>query len=65
MDRWSAGREALLGDADHCASPASGQGTSLALVGAYVMAGELAAARGDHRAGLAAYEREMRCRAAP
>ncbi|MFD7630081.1 hypothetical protein ACFV7Q_29350 [Streptomyces sp. NPDC059851] len=42
------------------ASPASGQGTSLALVGAYVLAGELAAARGDLAAGLAAYEREMR-----
>ncbi|MDL4820965.1 FAD-dependent monooxygenase [Actinomadura opuntiae] len=60
MDRWSDGRVALLGDAAYCASPASGQGTSLALVGAYVLAGELAAARGDHRAAFAAYEREMR-----
>ncbi|GLY87138.1 FAD-dependent monooxygenase [Actinoallomurus iriomotensis] len=60
LDRWSAGRVALLGDAAHCASPASGQGTSLAMVGAYVLAGELAAAGGDHRGGFAAYEREMR-----
>ncbi|WP_329235572.1 FAD-dependent monooxygenase [Actinoallomurus sp. NBC_01490] len=60
MDRWSAGRIVLLGDAAYCASPASGQGTSLALVGAYVLAGELAAAGGDHHAGFAAYEREMR-----
>lgn len=60
LDRWSAGRVALLGDAAYCASPASGQGTSLALVGAYVLAGELAAAGGDHRAGFTAYEREMR-----
>ncbi|MFJ6756596.1 FAD-dependent monooxygenase [Streptomyces sp. NPDC091273] len=60
MDRWSTGRVALLGDAAYCASPASGQGTSLALVGAYVLAGELAAAVGEHTAGLAAYEREMR-----
>ncbi|WP_155355921.1 FAD-dependent monooxygenase [Acrocarpospora macrocephala] len=59
MDSWSRGRVALVGDAAYCASPASGQGTSLALVGAYVLAGELAAA-GDLRAGLAAYEREMR-----
>ncbi|MGV9303781.1 MULTISPECIES: FAD-dependent monooxygenase [unclassified Nonomuraea] len=60
MDRWSTGRVALVGDAAYCASPASGQGTSLALVGAYVLAGELAAAGGDHEAGFAAYEREMR-----
>ncbi|MFJ8016478.1 FAD-dependent monooxygenase [Streptomyces sp. NPDC096339] len=59
MDHWSTGRVALLGDAAYCASPASGQGTSLALVGAYVLAGELAAAQ-DHAAGLASYEREMR-----
>ncbi|WIM94978.1 FAD-dependent monooxygenase [Actinoplanes oblitus] len=60
MDSWSAGPVALLGDAAHCASPASGQGTSLALVGAYLLAGELAAAGGDHRAGFAAYESRMR-----
>ncbi len=59
IDRWSRGRVVLLGDAAHCASPASGQGTSLALVGAYVLATELAAA-GDLGAGLAAYERRMR-----
>ncbi|MBT2441722.1 FAD-dependent monooxygenase [Streptomyces sp. ISL-36] len=60
MDRWSRGRVVLLGDAAHCASPASGQGTGLALSGAYVLAGELAAAHGDHRAAFEAYEREMR-----
>ncbi|NUT96660.1 MAG: NAD-binding protein [Saccharothrix sp.] len=41
MDRWSRGRVVLVGDAAYAASPASGQGTSLALVGAYVLAGEL------------------------
>jgi 2-polyprenyl-6-methoxyphenol hydroxylase-like FAD-dependent oxidoreductase len=60
MDRWSAGPVALIGDAAHCASPASGQGTSLALVGAYVLAGELAAAGGDHTRAFAAYEARMR-----
>ncbi|MFZ3498822.1 FAD-dependent monooxygenase [Streptomyces sp. 5.8] len=60
LDRWSKGRTALVGDSAYCASPASGQGTSLALVGAYVLAGELAAAGGDHAIGFAAYEREMR-----
>ncbi|MFJ7214729.1 FAD-dependent monooxygenase [Amycolatopsis sp. NPDC098790] len=59
MDRLSAGRVTLLGDAGYCPSPASGQGTSLALAGAYVLAGELATA-GDHTSAFAAYEREMR-----
>src|SRR5262249_23996279 len=40
--RWSHGRSALVGDAAYCASPVSGMSTSLALVGAYVLAGELA-----------------------
>lgn len=60
LPRWSAGRVALLGDAAYCPSPASGQGTSMALVGAYVLAGEVAAAAGDHAAGFARYERVLR-----
>jgi len=60
LDHWSSGRVALVGDAGYSPSPASGQGTSLALVGAYVLAGELRAADGDHRAAFARYERAMR-----
>lgn len=41
MPRWSSGRAVLVGDAGYCASPLSGMGTSLALVGGYVLAGEL------------------------
>ena len=41
MDRWSKGRVALVGDAGYCCSPLSGQGTSVALLGAYILAGEL------------------------
>ncbi|HTI21032.1 MAG TPA: FAD-dependent monooxygenase [Kutzneria sp.] len=59
MERWSTGRVALVGDAAYGPSPASGQGTSLALVGAYVLAHELAAA-GDHQVAFAAYEQRMR-----
>lgn len=60
MDRWSRGRVVLLGDAAWCASPLSGMGTGLAMVGAYVFAGELAAAGGDHTAAFARYEQVMR-----
>jgi 2-polyprenyl-6-methoxyphenol hydroxylase-like FAD-dependent oxidoreductase len=57
MDTWSRGRVTLLGDAGYCASPMSGQGTSLALVGAYVLAEELARDPGN---ALARYEARMR-----
>ena len=60
LDSWSRGRVTLVGDAGYCASPASGQGTSMALVGAYVLAGELKVAEGDHETAFAAYERELR-----
>jgi 2-polyprenyl-6-methoxyphenol hydroxylase-like FAD-dependent oxidoreductase len=60
MDSWSKGRTALVGDAGYCASPASGQGTALALVGAYVLAGEIMAAEGDHTVAFPGYERKMR-----
>ncbi|WP_026412794.1 FAD-dependent monooxygenase [Actinomadura oligospora] len=60
MDSWSSGRVVLLGDAGYCGSPLSGQGTSMAMVGAYVLAGELKEARGDHEAAFTAYERELR-----
>jgi 2-polyprenyl-6-methoxyphenol hydroxylase-like FAD-dependent oxidoreductase len=60
LDRWSHGRVVLLGDAGYCGSPMAGNGTSMALVGAYVLAGELAVAGGDHRTAFDRYEREMR-----
>jgi len=60
MDRWSTGRAVLLGDAGYCAAPTSGRGTSQALIGAYILAGELAAASGRYTEAFAAYEAEMR-----
>jgi 2-polyprenyl-6-methoxyphenol hydroxylase-like FAD-dependent oxidoreductase len=60
MDSWSRGRVALLGDAAYCPSSLSGQGTGLAVVGAYVLAGELATAGSDHTAAFARYESAMR-----
>jgi 2-polyprenyl-6-methoxyphenol hydroxylase-like FAD-dependent oxidoreductase len=60
MPRWSEGVVVLAGDAGYCASPLSGQGTSLALIGAYVLAGELAAASGAHQTAFDRYEEVMR-----
>ncbi|MFF2548139.1 FAD-dependent monooxygenase [Kitasatospora sp. NPDC058063] len=60
LPHWSSGRTALVGDAAFCASPMSGHGTTIALVGAYVLAGELARAQGDVTAGLRAYEERLR-----
>ena len=60
MSSWSAGRVTLLGDAGYCPSPLSGQGTSLALVGAYVLAEALDGTDGDRRRGFELYETRMR-----
>jgi len=60
MDTWTRGRVSLVGDAGYSPGPAVGGGTSLAVVGAYVLASELAAASGDHVRGLAAYEQVLR-----
>lgn len=59
MDTWSSGRVALIGDAGYAAGP-GGNGTGNAVVAAYVLAGELAAAPGDHAAAFARYERRLR-----
>ena len=59
LDTWSRGRVTLVGDAGYCPGPAVGGITSLAVVGAYILAGELATHVPDHNAAFAAYEREI------
>ncbi len=59
LDTWSRGRVTLVGDAGYCPGPAVGGSTSIAVLGAYVLAGELAQANGDHAQAFAVYEREM------
>lgn len=59
MPAWSRGRVALAGDAAHATSFQSGQGSSVALVGAYILAGELAS-HADHADAFTAYEKKMR-----
>jgi 2-polyprenyl-6-methoxyphenol hydroxylase-like FAD-dependent oxidoreductase len=60
LPRWSQGRVVLIGDAAACPTPLTGLGTSVALVQAYVLAGELAAAGGDHRVAFDRYEQVTR-----
>ncbi len=60
MERWSKGRIALIGDAAFCVSLLAGQGSALAMVSAYVLAGELAKARGDYTQAFTRYENRLR-----
>jgi 2-polyprenyl-6-methoxyphenol hydroxylase-like FAD-dependent oxidoreductase len=57
--RWSEGRVVLVGDAAYCASPLTGKGTTLAMVGAYLLAGELARHE-RYEDAFAAYEKRLR-----
>ncbi|KAI8936514.1 hypothetical protein NX059_006918 [Plenodomus lindquistii] len=57
---WHKGRVVLLGDAGYCPSAFTGKGTTLSLIGAYVLAGELARYGGDVEAALDAYQSVMR-----
>jgi 2-polyprenyl-6-methoxyphenol hydroxylase-like FAD-dependent oxidoreductase len=59
VPEWSRGRVVLAGDAGYCGSPLAGHGTALSLVGAYVLAGELAAAEGDYVRAFPAYQARM------
>jgi len=60
MPAWSRGRVVLVGDAAASVSLLGGEGTGLALTEAYVLAGELARAGGDHRRAFPAYEHLLR-----
>ncbi|WP_054816835.1 FAD-dependent monooxygenase [Nocardia arizonensis] len=60
MPRWTRGRVALLGDAGYCGSPLTGQGTAMALVGAYLLAGEIVGHAADPVRALTGYEQRLR-----
>lgn len=60
MNGWTKGRIALVGDAGYCPSPLSGQGNNLAFVGAYILAGELKAAKGNHMQAFTRYNALLR-----
>jgi 2-polyprenyl-6-methoxyphenol hydroxylase-like FAD-dependent oxidoreductase len=54
MPSWASGRIALVGDAAACPSLLAGQGSALAMVGAYTLAAELTRTAGTAASGTAA-----------
>src|SRR5579863_9819497 len=60
MESWSRGRAVLLGDAGYCPALLTGQGSTLAMMGAYFLAGELKVALGDHKLAFPQYEQAFR-----
>jgi 2-polyprenyl-6-methoxyphenol hydroxylase-like FAD-dependent oxidoreductase len=60
MPHWCKGRVALLGDACGCLTLIAGQGSHMAMAGAYVIARELDRHDGDYRAAFAAYEAKLK-----
>lgn len=59
IDPWHTGRVGLVGDAA-CGATLGGMGTGTAIIGAYVLAGELARCEGDHAAAFARYDEVVR-----
>ncbi|POS83277.1 hypothetical protein EPUL_005779 [Erysiphe pulchra] len=60
LPNYTRGRVALLGDAGYCPSPISGMGTTAAIVGAYILAGEIVRAGPDYKRAFQSYEEKMR-----
>lgn len=53
---WTRGRATLIGDAAFCVSLLAGQGSALAMVSAYILAGELHRANGDYATAFERYQ---------
>lgn len=60
MPTWSKGRIVVVGDAAYCPTLMTGYGSQLAMVGAYILAGELKLASGDYKSAFQAYDKELR-----
>src|SRR6266516_3202439 len=60
LERWFNGRAVLLGDAGYCPTLLAGEGSTLAMIEAYILAGELKVALGDHQRAFPQYERVFR-----
>ncbi|CAD6584362.1 MAG: hypothetical protein ASARMPREDX12_001639 [Alectoria sarmentosa] len=60
LNRWSSSRVTVVGDAGYAPSPFTGMGTSIAFIGAYVLAGEISRQPNNIPAALESYERVLR-----
>ncbi len=60
MEKWSKGRVSLVGDACDCPSLLSGKGSTLAMVGAYILAGELKLSNGNYKTAYEEYEKLLK-----
>lgn len=56
---WTKRRVTLIGDAAFCVSLLAGQGAALAMLAAYILAGELHSASGDHTTAFRAYQKKL------
>ncbi len=54
--RWTRGRVTLVGDAACCVSLLAGQGSALAMIAAYILAGELHRSQGDYALAFRRYQ---------
>ena len=59
LNKWHEGRVVLVGDSCYCPSPASGQGSSLAIIGAYILSGELKNANGNYGVAFTEYQNKF------
>lgn len=57
---WNKGRTVLVGDAAYCITLLSGQGASMAMTGAYVLAQQLIATKGEYQQAFANFEKNLR-----
>ncbi|WKZ46254.1 MAG: FAD-dependent monooxygenase [Anaerolineales bacterium] len=60
LDEWHKGRVALVGDACQCLTLLAGQGASMGMAGAYLLADELHKANGDYRIAFPAYQAKLK-----
>lgn len=60
MSTWSQGRVSLVGDAAFCPSLLAGQGSALAMFGAYILAGELSRSADQPQKAFHRYEQQLR-----
>ena len=59
MDTWSQERVGLIGDAAFCPSLLAGQGAALAMIAAYVLAGELSRVASQPKEAFRRYEQQL------